>query len=51
MIFATSLPHKPHEVIKEYDKRADAENPIGEAKQEGLEALPSSKFAANHAYL
>lgn len=49
-IFVTSLPRKPHEVIKEYDKRADAENLIGEAKQEGLEALPSCKFASNHAY-
>lgn len=49
-IFVTSLPQKTHKVIKEYDKRADAENLIGEAKQEGLEAIPSSKFASNYAY-
>jgi len=49
-IFVTSLPQKPHQVIKEYDKRADAENLIGEAKQEGLEALPSNKFMCNYAY-
>jgi hypothetical protein len=48
--FVTSLTQRPHKVIKEYDKRADAENLIGEAKQEGLEAIPSSKFASNYAY-
>lgn len=49
-IFVTSLPGKPHSVIEEYDKRADCENLIGEAKREGLEAIPSSKFSSNYAY-
>ena len=49
-IFVTSLTKKPHKVISEYDKRADCENLIGEAKQEGLSAIPSSKFANNYAY-
>ena len=49
-IFVTSLKVKPHTVIEEYDKRADCENLIGEAKREGLEAIPSAKFASNYAY-
>jgi hypothetical protein len=49
-IFVTSLKGKPHVVIEEYDKRADCENLIGEAKREGLEAIPSAKFASNYAY-
>jgi hypothetical protein len=49
-IFVTSLKGKPHRVIEEYDKRADCENLIGEAKREGLEAIPSAKFASNYAY-
>ncbi|MFA4918458.1 MAG: transposase [Thermodesulfovibrionales bacterium] len=49
-IFVTSLRGKPHVVIEEYDKRADCENLIGEAKREGLEAIPSAKFASNYAY-
>ncbi len=49
-IFVTSLKGKPHTVIEEYDKRADCENLIGEAKREGLEAIPSAKFASNYAY-
>lgn len=49
-IFVTSLKGRPHTVIEEYDKRADCENLIGEAKREGLEAIPSSKFASNYAY-
>lgn len=49
-IFATSLKGKAHAVIEEYDKRADCENLIGEAKREGLEAIPSAKFASNYAY-
>jgi hypothetical protein len=49
-IFVTSLKGKAHEVINEYDKRADCENLIGEAKREGLEAIPSFKFATNYAY-
>jgi hypothetical protein len=49
-VFVTNLTRKAHKVIKEYDKRADCENLIGEAKQEGLGAIPSSKFANNSAY-
>jgi hypothetical protein len=49
-IFVTSLKGKPHVVIAEYDRRADCENLIGEAKREGLEAIPSAKFASNYAY-
>jgi hypothetical protein len=49
-IFVTCLKGKPHMVIEEYDKRADCENLIGEAKREGLEAIPSAKFASNYAY-
>lgn len=46
-IFVTSLKGKAHEVINEYDKRADCEKLLGEAKREGLEAIPSFKFATN----
>ena len=49
-IFATNLTHKPHKVINEYDKRADCENLIGEAKREGLSAIPTGKFSSNYAY-
>jgi len=49
-IFCTNLNGKAHEVIKIYDKRADAENLIGEAKQEGLDAIPSGKFKNNYAF-
>jgi len=49
-IFCTSLKGKPHKVIAEYDKRADVENLVGEAKREGLEANPSAKFKNNYAY-
>ena len=49
-IFCTSLIGKPHKVIAEYDKRADVENLVGEAKREGLEAIPSAKFKNNYAY-
>jgi len=49
-IFVTNLTRKAHRVISEYDKRADAENLVGEAKREGLAAIPSSKFANNYAY-
>ncbi|MBI3578124.1 MAG: IS1380 family transposase [Ignavibacteriales bacterium] len=49
-VFATNLTQKAHQAIAEYDKRADAENLIGEAKREGLAAIPSSKFASNYAY-
>jgi len=49
-IFCTSLKGKPHKVIAEYDKRGDAENLIGEANREGLEAIPSTKFKNNYAW-
>jgi len=37
-------------VIGEYDKRAEVENLVGEAKREGLEAIPSAKFKNNYAF-
>lgn len=37
-------------IISKYDKRADAENLIGEAKREGLDAIPSAKFKNNYAF-
>jgi hypothetical protein len=49
-IFCTTLGGKPHEVIETYDKRADVENLVGEAKREGLEAIPSGKFKNNYAF-
>ena len=49
-IFCTDLPGKAHHVIAEYDKRADVENLVGEAKREGLDAIPSDKFKNNYAF-
>lgn len=49
-IFCTDLAGKAHEVIFEYDKRADVENLVGEAKREGLEMIPSGKFKNNYAF-
>jgi hypothetical protein len=49
-VFCTNLKGKAHKVIAQYDKRADAENLIGEAKREGLDAIPSAKFKNNYAY-
>lgn len=49
-IFCTNLWGKPHKITAQYDKRADAENLIGEAKREGLDAIPSAKFKNNNAY-
>lgn len=49
-IFCSSLCGKPHNVIAKYDKRADVENLVGEAKREGLDAIPSAKFINNYAY-
>jgi hypothetical protein len=49
-IFVTDLRQPAHQVIEEYDQRADCENLIGEAKREGLEAIPSQKFGNNYAY-
>ena len=49
-IFCTNLGGKAHHVIAEYDKRADVENLVGEAKREGLDAIPSAKFRNNYAF-
>jgi hypothetical protein len=49
-IFCTSLDGSAHEIIAQYDKRADVENLVGEAKREGLEAVPSAKFKNNYAF-
>ena len=49
-VFCTSLLGKAHDVIAEYDKRADVENLVGEAKREGLEMIPSAKFKSNYAF-
>lgn len=49
-VFVTNLNRKAEKVILEYDQRADCENLIGEAKREGLAAIPSHKFANNYAY-
>ena len=37
-------------MIAQYDKRADVENLVGEAKREGLDAIPSAKFKNNYAF-
>ena len=49
-IFCTSRSGKAHKVVVKYDKRADAENLVGEAKREGLDAIPSSRFKNNYAF-
>jgi len=49
-IFCTNLDGQAHEVIAEYDQRADVENLVGEAKREGLEMIPSAKFKNNYAF-
>jgi hypothetical protein len=49
-IFCTSLAGPAHRVVAEYDKRADVENLVGEAKREGLDMLPSAKFKNNYAF-
>ena len=49
-IFCTNLAGKAHKIIIDYDKRADVENLVGEAKREGLDAIPSAKFKTNYAY-
>ena len=49
-IFCTNLAGKAHRVIDEYDNRADVENLVGEAKREGLGAIPSAKFKNNYAF-
>jgi hypothetical protein len=49
-IFCTDLPGPAHHVIAEYDKRADVENLVGEAKRQGLDMIPSAKFKNNYAF-
>jgi hypothetical protein len=49
-IFCTNLAGKAHKVIAKYDKRADVENLVGEAKREGLDMIPSAKFKNNYAF-
>jgi len=49
-IFCTSLAGPAHQVIADYDQRADVENLVGEAKREGLDMLPSAKFKNNYAF-
>ena len=49
-IFVTDLAYKAHKVIKKYDRRAGAENLVGEAKREGLAAIPSKNFHSNMAF-
>ena len=49
-VFCTNPGGKAHKIISEYDKRADVENLVGEARREGLDAIPSAKFKTNYAY-
>jgi len=49
-VFATNDNRRPHVVIADYDQRADVENLIAEAQQEGLLAIPSKRFQSNHAF-
>jgi hypothetical protein len=50
-IFCTNLAGAAHQVVAQYDKRADVENLVGEAKREGLDMVPSAKFKNNYAFL
>ena len=49
-VFVTDSRKAPHNAIAEYDQRAGAENLVGEAKREGLAAIPSKNFQTNMAY-
>jgi len=49
-VFCTNKAGPAHKVIAEYDKRADVENLVGEAKREGLDAIPTGKFKSNYAF-
>jgi hypothetical protein len=49
-VFVTREKGRPHQVIGDYDLRADAENLIGEAQREGVLAIPSKRFQAHHAF-
>ena len=48
-VLCTNLKVKLPKIISQYDKRADAENLIREAKREGLDAIASAKFKNNYA--
>jgi hypothetical protein len=39
-----------HQIIADYDKRAEVENLVGEAKDEGLDMIPSAKSKNNYAF-
>ena len=49
-VFVTNERMRPHNVINQYDQRADAENLIGEAQREGIVAIPSKRFQSHHAF-
>jgi hypothetical protein len=49
-VFVTDSKKAPRNAIADYDKRAGAENLVGEAKREGLAAIPSKNFQMNMAY-
>jgi len=49
-VFCTDKAGPAHKVIAEYDKRADVENLVGEAKREGLGAIPTGRFKNNYAF-
>jgi len=49
-VFITNERMRPHNVIDQYDQRADAENLISEAQGEGLLAIPSKRFQSHHAF-
>ena len=46
----TRIGYFVHQVVADYDKRADVENLVGEAKREGLDMIPSAKFKNNYAF-
>jgi hypothetical protein len=50
-IFLSSLAGPAHQVISQYNKRAEVENLVGEAQREGLDMIPSAKFKNNYAIL
>ena len=49
-VFVTNEQMRAHNVIGQYDQRADAENLISEAQKEGLLAIPSKSFQTHHAF-
>ena len=49
-IFVTDMRRPAHKGIQEYDRRAAAENLIGEARREGIVAIPSKRFHSNMAF-